>query len=125
MPINADRRHVKRLGDETMKRNTLRLWFAALLVASNLGLSSGCATLAHRSSVSGERVRSSSHCAGAGDTCPWLLGDALLLIPGIVPGVIAFAVDFGTGAWRHDAYSDYPETASRPDNDVILANDPS
>lgn len=108
-----------------MRLNTLRLGFAALLVGSNLWLSSGCATLAHRSSASGQRVRSTSNCAGAGDTCPWLLGDALLLIPGIVPGVIAFAVDFGTGAWRHDAYSDYPETASQLDDDVVLAKESS
>ena len=31
---------------------------------------------------------------------PWLLGDTALLIPFIIPGVIAFGVDFGTGAWR-------------------------
>ncbi len=34
------------------------------------------------------------------DPDPWLLGDAALLIPFVVPGVIAFGVDFATGAWR-------------------------
>jgi hypothetical protein len=34
----------------------------------------------------------------------WLIGDGLLLFVFIIPGVVAFAVDFGTGAWRrlHD-----------------------
>lgn len=31
---------------------------------------------------------------------PWLLGDAALLLAGIWPGVVGFAVDFGTGSWR-------------------------
>ena len=31
---------------------------------------------------------------------PWLIGDAALLIPFIIPGVIAFGIDVGTGAWR-------------------------
>lgn len=31
---------------------------------------------------------------------PWLLGDAVLLLPGLVPGLIAFGIDFYTGAWR-------------------------
>ena len=98
-----------------------RLSVAAMMAASSLGLSSGCATLAHRSSVSGERVASTSSCGSEGDVCRWLVGDALLLIPGIVPGVIAFVVDFGTGAWRHDSY---PETADRSDDEeVALAND--
>ncbi len=96
-----------------------RLSVAAIMAASSLWLSSGCATLAHRSSVTGERVLSTSSCTGEGDVCGWLAGDALLLIPGIVPGVIAFAVDFGTGAWRHD--SD-PETAGQSDaEEVALA----
>ncbi len=30
----------------------------------------------------------------------WLIGDAVLCIPFFFPGLIAFAVDFGTGAWR-------------------------
>lgn len=34
----------------------------------------------------------------------WLIGDAGLLFLGVVPGVIALGVDFGSGAWRkfHD-----------------------
>lgn len=31
---------------------------------------------------------------------PWLIGDGLLIIVGVIPGLIAFGVDFGTGAWR-------------------------
>lgn len=97
-----------------------RLSVAAMMAASSLGLSSGCATLAHRSSVSGKHVAHTSSCSGAGDVCGWLVGDALLLIPGIVPGVIAFVVDFGTGAWRHDSY---PETAGQSDDELVLANE--
>jgi len=62
-----------------------------------IGLSSGCATLAHRNSPS----NGTTHCDSGGEYCPWLIGDALLLIPGIVPGVIAFVVDFGTGEYQH------------------------
>ncbi len=32
---------------------------------------------------------------------PWLLGDVALLFAGVVPGVIALAVDFSNGAWRN------------------------
>ncbi len=57
---------------------------------------SGCCTIAH----SGE-IETWDDNTGGGEACPWLIGDALLLIPGIVPGVIAFVVDFATGEWRH------------------------
>jgi hypothetical protein len=61
---------------------------------------SGCCTIAH----SGE-IETWDDNTGGGEACPWLIGDALLLIPGIVPGVIAFVVDFATGEWRHaEAY---------------------
>ncbi len=79
----------------------LRRAVASLLIVSHLCLSSGCATLAHRSSASGQRERSTASCDGSTDVCPWVAGDAGLLLLGIVPGVIAFIVDFGTGAWRH------------------------
>lgn len=79
----------------------LRRVVASLLIVSHLCLSSGCATLAHRSSASGQREQSTANCDGSGRVCPWLLGDASLLLPGIVPGVIAFIVDYRTGAWRH------------------------
>lgn len=69
----------------------------ALVCGLAITLSSGCATLAHRNRPTDSRM----HCDGGGEYCPWLIGDALLLIPGIVPGVIAFIVDFGTGEWRH------------------------
>lgn len=72
-----------------------------LLIVSHLFLFSGCATLAHRSSASGQHAQSTADCSGAGEVCPWLLGDAGLLLLGVIPGVIAFIVDFGTGAWRH------------------------
>ena len=31
----------------------------------------------------------------------WLIGDAALLLLGIIPGLIAGGIDFGTGAWRN------------------------
>ena len=34
------------------------------------------------------------------DPDPWLIGDGVLLLFFIIPGVIALGVDFGTGAWR-------------------------
>ena len=74
---------------------------ASLLIASTLSLTSGCATLAHRSSFSASDRHSGTACGGGGEVCPWLIGDALLLFAGVIPGVIAFAVDFGTGCWRH------------------------
>ena len=99
-----------------IRTNAARRTVAALLIASHLVLSSGCATLAHRSSVSGERVRHTSNCAGGGEVCPWLLGDAALLLLGIVPGVIAFIVDFGTGAWQHQG-----ETQVRTASDEVAS----
>ena len=74
------------------------------VVASLVGLllvNNGCATLAHRSSYDYEGKHTVASCTGEDGVCPWLVGDALLLIPGAVPGVIAFCVDFGTGAWHH------------------------
>lgn len=90
-----------------MKPDTgaLRRWVASALVAGHLCLSGGCATLAHRNSYSYQAKQSVTACEGNGTVCPWLVGDALLLLPGVVPGVIAFIVDFGTGAWRHDGYA--------------------
>lgn len=32
---------------------------------------------------------------------PWLLGDAGLLLFGVVPGLVAFGIDAATGAWRN------------------------
>ena len=32
---------------------------------------------------------------------PLLLGDAALLLVGVVPGVVALGVDFATGSWRY------------------------
>ncbi len=81
-----------------------RLSAAVLLIASGLCLSSGCATLAHRNSYSYHHKEAVVSCEDKSEVCPWLVGDALLLIPGVVPGVVAFAVDFGTGAWQHDTH---------------------
>ncbi len=90
----------------------LRRVAASLLIVSHLCLSSGCATLAHHSLESGQRVRSTERCDGSTDVCRWLAGDAGLLLLGIVPGVIAFIVDFGTGAWRH---TDTEQVTTTPD----------
>ena len=51
--------------------------------------------------VSGQNVPATEYCTGSGDTCPWLWADASLLLLGVVPGVIALIVDFGSGAWQH------------------------
>lgn len=107
----------------TIEKNLLRRLVSFLLVVVYLPIATGCATLAHRSSVSGERVRSTSNCAGAGEVCPWLLGDAGLLLLGIVPGVIAFIVDFGTGSWQHPAASEI-RTASDETASAFLLFDP-
>ncbi len=65
-------------------------------------LSPGCATLAHRHGGAVQASGASLECEGRGEVCPWLIGDAALLILGVIPGVVAFVVDFSTGAWEHD-----------------------
>ena len=77
-----------------------RLAVAALLI-NTTWLMPGCATLAHRNAQSHSGNANARTCASDGAVCPWIVGDALLLIPGIVPGVIAFIVDFSTGEWQH------------------------
>ena len=84
-----------------------------LLLVASLSVMPGCATLAHRSSYSYPGKQAVTSCDGKSTVCPWLVGDAVLLLPGVVPGVIAFAVDFGTGAWRHDEFA---ATANRQDD---------
>lgn len=101
------------IGDSLMRcvrKGMFRRTLSTMLILGHLCLASGCATLAHRSSVSGNRVRSTSNCSGAGSVCPWLWADAGLLLLGIVPGVVAFIVDFGTGAWQHDYPVDARDT---------------
>ena len=84
-----------------MKQSVFSRFVCVSLVAGHLALASGCATLAHRSAVSGQHVPATEYCTGSGDTCPWLWADAGLLLLGVVPGVIALIVDFGSGAWQH------------------------
>jgi hypothetical protein len=96
-------------------RSVFRQAVALLLIAGTLCWSTGCATLAHRSSYSYDGKESVTACEHKTEICPWLIGDALLLLPGIVPGVIAFAVDFGTGAWRHDGYGATASARTEPD----------
>lgn len=81
-----------------MKGN--RRLLSIVVVGMMLVGSSGCCTLAHSG-----RFRSLDDHRRDGELCPWLIGDAVLLIPGIVPGVIAFVVDFVTGEWRHASVS--------------------
>lgn len=78
----------------------------SLVLAISLSLSGGCATLAHqkRRDYTGERLI--DPCDNVGDTCPWLAADFTLLLAGVAPGVIALAVDFGTGAWKHEHYAE-------------------
>lgn len=44
----------------------------------------------------------------------WLWGDAALLIPGILPGLAAFAIDMVTGAWRD---YDNPQKIQLPESE--------
>lgn len=97
---------------------------ALLLIVSHLFLSTGCATLAHRSSASGQYARSTANCSGTGEVCPWLLGDAGLLLLGVVPGVIAFIVDFGTGAWRHSDHGRATNTSDEVASAYLLFSPP-
>ena len=63
-------------------------------------LSTGCATMAHKSS-SGQWQAVSSCDAEAGELCPWVAGDVGLLLLGVIPGVVALAVDASNGAMHH------------------------
>ena len=76
--------------------------------------------MAHRG-PSGDRVRVSSACQGKGHVCPWLVGDAAWLFAGVVPGVVAFIVDFGTGAWNHGPDGD--DTEFRTASDEMAYSD--
>ena len=101
-----------------MKQRALRRLVAVTLVAGHLALASGCATMAHRSNISGKYVASTAQCSGAGETCPWIWGDAGLLLLGVVPGVIAFVVDFNTGAIHHN----YPTEVRHASDEVASAH---
>ena len=52
----------------------------------------------------------------------WLIGDAVLLLFGILPGLIAFGVDFGTGAWR-DLYP--VQRVNVPDSQTSRSDSPA
>lgn len=108
-----------------MNQGALRRFVAVTLVAGHLALASGCATLAHRSSVSGQYVRSTAQCTGASDTCPWIWGDAGLLLLGVVPGVIAFVVDFSTGALNHDHPTEVRQVSDEVASAHLLFSPPS
>ena len=94
---------------------------SAGMIAIALCCSSGCATMAHRG-PSGDSVRVSSACKGKGHVCPWVAGDAAWLLAGVVPGVVAFIVDFSTGAWNHGPYGDDSEVMTASD-DFAYSND--
>jgi len=76
-----------------------------LSLAAGLALlvgTSGCCTIAHQSGTTRDGQAKAPSCDRTPPgTCPWIVGDALLLIPGIIPGVIAFIVDFSNGEWNH------------------------
>jgi len=55
---------------------------------------------------------------------PWLLGDAELLLPGLVPGLIAFGIDFYTGAWRVLDKTQHVYVSTRPP-DVVASESPN
>ncbi len=88
-----------------------RYGLTAVLAAALLLSGSGCATLAHRNSA-GHRARSTEMCKGDESVCPWLAGDAAWLLAGVIPGVVAFIVDFGSGAWKHHEEEPFVRTAS-------------
>jgi uncharacterized protein YceK len=88
-----------------------------VLCVGLLVTTSGCATLAHRTDTSSGHKHSHTTCDARGGTaCPWLWGAAALLLAGIIPGVVAVCVDFGTGEWQHA-----PESA----DSVTLTSDRS
>jgi hypothetical protein len=95
-------------------RRLSKVCVAGLLLAGQLAWTGGCATLAHRSGNNHDAQLAACECGRPGEVCPWLVGDALLLIPGIVPGAIAFIVDFSTGEWRHPG-SPYSHTVTVAD----------
>lgn len=78
----------------------------AVLCAAGSGVSGGCATMAHTVDPSGMHVRKTEKCDGIEAVCPWFAADFAWLLAGIIPGVVALAVDFGTGAWKHENLSD-------------------
>ena len=84
------------------KIHRVRRVVACFLIVGVAWLSPGCATLAHRQGGASQASGASFECEGRGEVCPWLVGDAALLLLGIIPGVVAFVVDFSTGAWEHD-----------------------
>ncbi len=90
----------KSLGNRPMRGIT------CLLLAISMSMWGGCATLAHRSSYDYPGKRLVEECENKGDTCPWLAADFTLLLAGVAPGLIALAVDFGTGAWKHEHYGE-------------------
>lgn len=85
-----------------LNHKRFRRCVGAMACAMIVSQSLGCATMAHRSSMSNTPVRRTADCNGVGEVCPWVAGDTLLLFAGVLPGLIAFAVDYSTGAWNHN-----------------------
>jgi|GEM_PF-5145718 len=80
---------------------------AACVALSLIGaFSGGCATLAHQDRYDYPGSHLVKQCEDEGETCPWLAADFGLLLAGVVPGVVALAVDFRTGAWKHEHYGE-------------------
>ena len=69
--------------------SVLRHAVTMVVIAGILCSSPGCATIAHRSSYTYAGKDTVTSCENTSGVCPWLIGDALLLLPGIVPGVIS------------------------------------
>ncbi len=88
---------------------------AALAATTVAAISAhGCATMAHKVKPSGLHMRKTEKCEGLNKVCPWVVADIALLFAGVVPGVIALVVDFGTGAWDHECL---PESVPPPPPD--------
>lgn len=79
---------------------------ACVLLVICTALPGGCATLAHQDSYEHPGKRLVKQCKDEGDVCPWLTADFALLLAGVVPGVIALAVDYRSGAWKHEHYAE-------------------
>ncbi len=89
-------------------RNGPHWRIASIALVISLSLSGGCATLAHQNRYDSTGERLIDPCDNKGDVCPWLAADFALLLAGVVPGVIALAVDGASGDWKHkDASSSH------------------
>lgn len=99
-----------KLSTKTKRYRTM----VTLLIAGMGYATTGCATLAHQTRP-GQRFNPVAACDGESGPCPYMAGDAALLMMGVVPGAIALVVDFSTGAWMHPHHGTQPAKNIPPD----------